>query len=107
MKKQGNTTHSKFNNSSIAKSKNNEKVEISHNVCKGLLSKVINDLKVDINKQMNEVKKSIQNFDDKFNNLGKKFSKEVEIMKKKKKEYLRTEKLNKANISSVENTIKN
>jgi archaellum component FlaC len=31
---------------------------------------------------MNEVKKSIQYLDEKFNNLNKKFSEEIEILKK-------------------------
>jgi hypothetical protein len=42
---------------------------------------VINDLKEDSDKLMNEVRKSIQDLDKKISNMEEKFSKEMEITK--------------------------
>jgi hypothetical protein len=43
---------------------------------------MIRDLKENSNKQINEVRKSIQDLDKKVSNMEEKFSKEMEIMKK-------------------------
>jgi hypothetical protein len=64
-------------------------VEMVDEEFKSLILKLISDLKEDSNKQMTEVKNSIQDLDEKLDNLDKKFSKEIEILKKKtKKEIL-------------------
>jgi hypothetical protein len=44
---------------------------------------MISDLKQDSNKKINKVRKSIQDLDKKLSNMNEKFSKEMEIMKKK------------------------
>jgi hypothetical protein len=62
---------SKIHNSSIAKSKDTEIGEIPDNEFKSLVAKMIHDIKEDSNKQMNEIKKSIQD-------LEKKFSKQIQ-----------------------------
>jgi thiaminase len=55
---------------------------------RSVLLKVINDIKEDSNKQINEVKKTIQDLDKKGNNMEEKFSKEMEITKEKQVEIL-------------------
>jgi hypothetical protein len=46
------------------------------------LFKMVRDLKKDSDKQINEVRKSIQDLDKKVSTVEKKFSKEMEIIKK-------------------------
>jgi hypothetical protein len=56
---------------------------------------VIDDLKGNTDKQLNEVRKSIQDLDEKFSNMDEKFSKEIEILEKLKN--VGNEKLNDSN----------
>jgi hypothetical protein len=48
---------------------------------------MISDLKADSNKQMKEVRNSIQDVDEKFSNLDKKFSKGIQILKEKNRNF--------------------
>jgi hypothetical protein len=73
----------KVNSASKTKSKDNQIVEILDKELKDLVLKMISDLKEDSNKQINEVRKSIQNLDEKIPNRDEKFSKEIEIWRKK------------------------
>jgi hypothetical protein len=54
-KNQGNVTPSKGHNSSITEFKNIEKVEMPNKEYKNLVLKMVNKLKEDSNKQMNEI----------------------------------------------------
>jgi peptidoglycan hydrolase CwlO-like protein len=54
---------------------------MSESEVRSLLCKMISDLKEDSNKEINEVRKSIQNLDKKVSNIEKKFNKEMEIIK--------------------------
>jgi hypothetical protein len=54
-------------------------------------------------KQMHEVRKSIQDLEDKFSNMDEKLSKGIEILKRKSNGNIRNEKLNKSNLK---NTVK-
>jgi Fe-S-cluster-containing dehydrogenase component len=65
-KNQGNMSPPKVCNSSVTKSKDSEVVEMSPKALKSLIFKTINDIKEDTNKQINEVKNSIQDLDKKF-----------------------------------------
>jgi hypothetical protein len=49
-----------------------------------LLLKMINDLEEDSNKQINKLRKSVQDPAKKVSNMDKKFRKEIEILKKVK-----------------------
>jgi predicted nucleic acid-binding Zn-ribbon protein len=57
--------------------------EMSVREFRSLFLKMVNDLKEDSNKQINELKISIQDLEKKVSNMQEKFSKEMEIMKKK------------------------
>jgi hypothetical protein len=46
-----------------------------------LLVKMIRDIKEDSNKQINEIRKSVQDLDKTVNNMEEKFSREMEIVK--------------------------
>jgi flagellar biosynthesis regulator FlaF len=81
MRKQGNATPSKVHNSLITESKDIEMVEMPDRELKVLILKMINDLKEDSNKLMNELRRSTQDLDEKF-------SKEAEILKNKQTEIL-------------------
>jgi DNA-binding ferritin-like protein len=67
-------------NNSTTESKENELVEKSDRDFRSQLLKMISDLKEDSNKQINEVRKSIQDLNKKVSNVEEKFSKEMEIM---------------------------
>jgi predicted nucleic acid-binding Zn-ribbon protein len=55
---------------------------------RSLLLKVIRDLKLDTNKQINKLRKSIQDLDKKVSIIPEKFSKEMKIMKNNQVEIL-------------------
>jgi hypothetical protein len=57
--------------------------------------KMINDHKENSTKELNEVRKSIQDLDEKVTNMDEKLSKDIEILKKKSKGSIRSEKLHK------------
>jgi hypothetical protein len=48
--------------------------------------KITNHLKKNSNKEINEVKKSIKDLGDKFSNLNEKLSKDIELLKERKKQ---------------------
>jgi hypothetical protein len=60
---------------------------------------MITDLKEDTNKQINEIRKPIQNLDKKFSNIEEKFHKKMEIIKNKQVEMLEIKKINQSNIN--------
>jgi polyhydroxyalkanoate synthesis regulator phasin len=77
MKNQGNIfPPNSFHNNSTSESRNNESVEISDREFRSLLLKIISDLNEDRNKQISEVKKSIQDLDKKVSTMEEKLSKE-------------------------------
>jgi ABC-type thiamine transport system ATPase subunit len=62
---------------------------------------MINDFKEDLNKQMNQVKESIQDLFEPFSNLDEKFRNEIKILKQINRNK-GNELLNKSNKISVE-----
>jgi DNA-binding ferritin-like protein len=84
---------SPLQNPITTESKANKLTEISDKEFRSLLLKMINDLKEDSKKQINEVRKSSQDLDKKVSNMEEKFIKEMEIMKKSRN--VRNESLNK------------
>jgi hypothetical protein len=75
-------------NNSTSESKDNELAEISEKEFRSLLLKIISDLKENSHKQINEVRKSIQDPDQKVSIKEEKFNKEMEIMKNNQVELL-------------------
>jgi ABC-type thiamine transport system ATPase subunit len=75
--------------------------EISKKEFKSLVFKMINDFKEDLNKQMNQVKESIQDLFEPFSNLDEKFRNEIKILKQINRNK-GNELLNKSNKISVE-----
>jgi hypothetical protein len=88
MKNQGNVSLPPSHHSnSTSESKDNDLVEMSERQFRSLLL-LIYFLKEETNKQINEVRKSIQNQDKKVNNREGKFNKEMEIMNNNQVEIL-------------------
>jgi hypothetical protein len=87
MKNQGLPPNSHHKNST-SELKYNELVNILEQEFRSLLLKMIRDLKEDSNKQLNKVRKSIQDIDKKASNMEEKFSKEMVIMKNSQVEML-------------------
>jgi hypothetical protein len=82
MKKQVNVLPPNSYHNSISEFKDNELAEMLVTEFRTLLLKMIRDLKEDSNKQINKVKKPIQDLDKKVSTMEEKFNKEMEIMKK-------------------------
>jgi hypothetical protein len=81
-KSQGNVSSPKPHlNHLTTESKDNELPEISKSDFRSLLLKLVSDLKVYLNKLINEVRKSIQDIDSKDSNIEEKFIKEMDITK--------------------------
>jgi hypothetical protein len=96
----------KNHNSSKTEPKDIEMVEMLGKELKNLLLKMIIDLKEDANKEMNEVKKSIQDLDEESYNLDKKSGKELRFCKNPNRN-LGKEKLCKSNKNTVESITNN
>jgi ribosome biogenesis protein Nip4 len=77
-------------NNSTSESKDNELAKMSEREFRSLQLKMIRDFKEDSNKQKNEVRKSIQDLDNKVSIMEEKFSKEMEIVQKPQVEMLGT-----------------
>jgi formyltetrahydrofolate synthetase len=72
----------KLHKSLVKTKKKNELAEMSDKEFRIPLLKIINELKEDSDKQMNEVSKSIQDLNQKVTNIDKKSSKGMEIILK-------------------------
>jgi DNA primase large subunit len=83
MKNQGKGSPPNSHHNSLASEfKDNKLIKMLENEFRSPLFKMVRDLKKDSDKQINEVRKSIQDLDKKISTVEKKFSKEMEIMKK-------------------------
>jgi Ni,Fe-hydrogenase III large subunit len=79
MKKQAMSLLQKLISPQITKSKDIEMAEMPEKEFKNLVSNMINGVKEDLNKQMNKVRKLVQDLDKKFTNMNKKFSKKLRL----------------------------
>jgi peptidoglycan hydrolase CwlO-like protein len=86
---------------STSESKDGELANKLEREFRSLLLKMISDLKEDSNKQISEIRKSIQNLDKKVRNMEEKFSKEMEIMKNNQVEVLEM----KTSINQIHTTV--
>jgi chaperonin cofactor prefoldin len=72
----------KPHNNSIVESKDNSLAEVAEKEFRILLLKIMNGFKEDLNKQINKIRKSIQDLDKRVSNINEKFSKDMETKKK-------------------------